>query len=337
MYPKIRLRLSYLRFALLLSSLGLISAQAQTSEAPCDHARERWAQVSKVAPTAQAPLASWNQWHRQKGELLECIAQQLFDAFLNQGQTIQYLSWVRDGQDQRVLEQALQLEAYRQTLRHLSRSPEGQKWVEQVQKKAASSGLGFSLTTSSEALQERPAGYVRAQGHIVMNYAVMTRDDWLFLFIHEFSHYIDPKLDQAVQSAIELSEQNPKLIAKILEWVAPVKSLSELSTEQNQKIDQFLRLALERGWLAEVRAWTQTLELYEALRAQGWIQQVAWADEMIQSKRRQMGVRADSWKAYLIEYLKPRFQYPKNGVYSNSLLRARSDQIEAELFEKALR
>jgi len=250
---------------------------------------------------------------------------------LNLNKKITYKELIPAPLDQAFFVELLQKEALEQTLAFMkeSGSTVAFSFSEKILARSKSTGLGFSLTESSEAISERPAGYVRAQGHIIMNYAVMNRDDWLFLFIHEFSHLIDPNLETAVEEAIADYQTNPNFAAQMISSVQTIHSLSELSLEKQMQIDRFLSLSLQRGWIAEVSAWANTLTVYSDLRVTGKMNAVPWADEMINQKLKQQ-----DWIQFFATYLRSRFNYPDNVIYRNPLLRARSDQIEREILEK---
>ena len=258
------------------------------------------------------------------------MAQVMFFRFLKSNEPIEYRKRVPNPLDQAFFLESLQKEALEQTLRFFgsTHSFPAREFRDQILKRARIGGFGFSLTESSEAISDRPAGYVRAQGHIIMNYTVMTRDDWLFLFIHEFSHFVDPVLQNAVQSAVADYRAYPNFIAESLASLQGVHDWSELPEETQKQMDRYLELSLRRGWIGEVSAWANTLRVYADLRRLNKMIAVAWPDEMIILKP-----PTQSWVQFFADYLRARFTYPENAIYKNSLLRARSIQLENEILK----
>jgi|GEM_PF-5596954 len=227
-----------------------------------------------------------------------------------------------------MFELKLKTEALQQTIAYLeqSGSPVLQKFADQIVQKSQTAGVGFSMAESGAAIEDRPAGYVRTQGHIIMDYAVMNRDDWLFLFLHEFSHYVDPDLTDAVAQAVTLNERYPTIAKDIVGWANSVSRFEDLTKDQQYLTDVFLTLALRRGWIAEITAWASTLALYEELKTRKLIAPIDWAEAMVRQKQ-----ASETWSRFFADYLASRFIYPHDGIYSNPILRARSDGLEQSL------
>jgi hypothetical protein len=308
---------------MLLAGTGFISLP---SGAQCLNAKDRW--IALQPPASTDSLQDWSDWEALKSDLLNCLAQDLFRNFLEKGEKISYRTFIPDLLDQKFLIVALQKEAVDQTLRFLGKSHDSMilEFRDKILARAKLNGLGFSMTESSVAIEDRPAGYVRAQGHVIMNYSVMTRDDWLFLFVHEFSHYVDPNLETAVREAIHLYGSDPQFVARMMKAVVQVHSYAELNSSDQALFDQYLRLSLQRGWIAEIGAWANTLGVYTSLKNDKLMGNVSWADEMVSNK-----VNSENWTHYFSRYLQSRFKYPKDVIYNNPVLRKRSDEIEKEI------
>ena len=321
-------------FIIILAQLP-VSAVGQEYFSCTENPKEKYLSQLQNSPLPNVSLIEVANWTSQKDQILNCLGHQLFSNFLNLNQKIVYRDTVKDSLDQSLLLDSFNREAVEQTLAFFqsSQDPVVKNFRMSIINRGQHDGFGFSMTESSSALADLPAGYVRAQGHIIMNYAIMNRDDWLFLFIHEFSHYVDPELSSAVRTAIQTFQNDPKFMVEILKKVRSVQRLSDLSTDDQQKIDLYLKTALQRGWIAEVRAWANTLTVYNSLKSDKLIDSVAWADELISHKKDDQ-----SWTEFFAEYLSNRFFYPVGDpVYQNTLLRARSDEIEKRILVEEIK
>lgn len=323
----LQIRSLILFLSLILNAQSVMAQQ----EKNCIDSKNEWQKLILNKPTAQSKLKDWATWQNQKNKILDCLAQNVFYDFINSDVKIEYRSFISDANDQENFKSALQKEAIDQTLElfRTSGSPVVLDFRSRIIKKATSSGMGFSMTESGKAIEDLPAGYIRAQGHIVMNYSIMNRNDWLFLFIHEFSHLIDPKLEQAVKEAIDFFKNDPQFVLHMMSSIKNVSSISELPIEDQKKIDQYLRLSLQRGWIAEITAWTTTMEVYKELKDNSKVGSIEWANEMIKNKS-----HTTTWKSFFSTYLKDRFSYPEDSIYKNDLIRKRSDEIESELLKQ---
>jgi len=315
---------------LITARVGLLPTRAVACAQDSLSDMNHWTELRDHAPGAHSTLIQFNNWQNDKQATLDCLAKKIFSDFLIQRKKITYRSFIPDSLDQEMIIKSLSKEAIIQTLQFFEQSHSSlvSEFAKSIKSQAHNTGLGFTLTESSQAIEDRPAGYVRAQGHVIMNYDLMTRDDWLFLFTHEFSHFIDPFLRQNVNEAIKFYQDHPNFVVEMLGWTQGISSLSELSADKQTLIDQFLRLSLQRGWIPEISAWAKTMQVYNELKLNGNISGIKWADEMASKKSSE-----ETWNNFFVGYLRSRFNYPNNAVYNNALLNSRSQQIEDRLIK----
>lgn len=312
-----------LRIALLLSLSSAIAAPAFACE---PGSADRYRDLAAQQLGAKNTLIEFSAWQKSKEVELRCLAAERFKAFLGKGRVIEFRSLVQDALDQSLFLQALNEAAVEDTLKFLAESGSGPaaRFAGTVRAQASQSGLGFSLVESSAALEGRPAAFVRAQSHVIMNYGAMTRDEWLVIFIHEFAHFVDADLRAAVDRSVVLHREQPRLAQEIAGWVRSGVRWDQLTKTQQDQIDEFLRLGLRRGILAEITAWSTTFAIYADLKAIHQIDPIAWMDAIAGTKHPRQ-----SWGAAMARYLSPRF--PLEGAfYLQPLIRSRIAELEKE-------
>jgi hypothetical protein len=115
---------------------------------------------------------------------------------------------------------------------------------------------GFTLTRPSDD-PSREASFHRAYQSIFTDIHVSDRNHWFLNFIHEVAHSLDSELRDAIDIY-----RDPDMH----EWLKNENSdvrLEELSPTERARLDRWLLAGLNRGFLAEYRAWLLTYHVYE--------------------------------------------------------------------------
>lgn len=102
-------------------------------------------------------------------------------------------------------------------------------------------------------------------------------------------------------------------------------SLRELNSNELADLDRWLVAGLDRGLLAEVRAWTKTLELYSEGRAHDGWPTVQWVDKILRQQRGNEGL-----SSLAMRILDPNFLNPTTGIFSLALVRIRLEELRAK-------
>jgi hypothetical protein len=155
-----------------------------------------------------------------------------------------------------------------------------------------------------------------------MNIEQMTANEWLIFFVHEVAHSLDSELLAA------LPIYNDETYIK--ELAAYGKSngrLADLSKSEQQRLENWLIAGLNRGFLAEYRAWLLTEAIYEESRQQGILSSSAWLEELRNSKPANSSMRD-----YVLHYLSSSWVDPTEGIFSypfiqQALLRIRQKLV----------
>ena len=148
-----------------------------------------------------------------------------------------------------------------------------------------------------------PGGFHRGQQSIFINFAKIPPNEWLLIFSHEILHSLDARLTQAV---IDYGA-----IADIVSITKEFSSTQNLTSEQETAIQKWINAGLDRGLLAEYRAWTLSFKIYQhGVKEKLW-HPIVWVDRILQ------GQRADEPLAhYVLRFLDTRFTDPTDYPFS---------------------
>lgn len=155
--------------------------------------------------------------------------------------------------------------------------------------------------------KDRIAGVFRGSNSLFMNFEKIPSGDWIFLLVHELAHYLDPVLHEASVT------WNSRTTAQALFALgAQHASLDTLSAQERTLLREYVRAGLERGLLAEVRAWRLGLSVYEAGQRKNLWGRIAWMDELLLLKPPRQ-----SRDAFIFSYLDKTFSDPAmTGIFS---------------------
>ena len=152
-------------------------------------------------------------------------------------------------------------------------------------------GAFFFRTISHYA--ERKGGLHRVKGSIFLNLGKIPPNEWMIIFIHELMHKFDILLNESVRKY-----SNVELIGEIINWSQSVSSPEMLSKEQQELLYSHLIHGLNRGLLAEFRAWAVTIHLYRQLKMKKECRPVVWLEEILEQKK-----TSENYLAFIFRYL----------------------------------
>lgn len=159
---------------------------------------------------------------------------------------------------------------------------------------------------------DKPAGYDRSNKGIFFDLFEINPAAFNIYLIHEFAHAFDPKLSEAINIF-----NNSELAGDVAAMVRSKKQFNELSEEDHQKLNQYILAGLNRGVLAEQRAWITTSELYLELLQTRDQTPIAFMDQILGMNRTLTTPELQQiWKPYLFK----NFQKPTTGLFASPLL-----------------
>jgi len=328
-----RSRASRLGIAILLS-IAPLSARAG---AACDFLAP-WAGAERAKPAHPSSI-------REAGESVEAVA-----AGIRSSADALYRLYRKGEVDERTLDDCFRSEGldaspdfdafrnavpgafFRASLAEFLalRGPVTESFARALDERARTGNLVlFRLTGHSANLAsptDEKAGFHRGERSIFMDFGRIPANEWLLIFAHEYAHSLDPALSDAMPIFAD-----PELRAKVDSLSRRTENVKALSPEELADLDRWLIAGLDRGYLAEVRAWALSFAIYEEGLADGAWKPIAWMDSMLRDRR-----RGETAIVFAARYLAPRFTDPEpTGVaadlFSRVLVRTRLKQIRIRL------
>jgi hypothetical protein len=167
-------------------------------------------------------------------------------------------------------------------------------------------------------------GVKRGSGSIFMSFDQIDPREWLAVFIHEFAHSLDRRIPDAIAEFHRPSEV--AWLARELGGV--VVQPEDLSPAARSRLDRWLMAGLDRGFLAEYRAWSVTFKLYEDGLREGMWEAIPWMERVLARRRPKQ-----SLKALVYDALDPSFSDPgySAGLFSLLVVKTELWRIRALL------
>ena len=204
-----------------------------------------------------------------------------------------------------------------------SKSPAVQVMMRLFHSKYGAAVPIFRVTGSFKETADTPlgAGFHRGTGSIYMDFATIHPDDWLIIFVHETLHALDDQIWKGME--LYAKSDIPK---KYVELSSRVADFSDLSSEQQSELRVWLTAGMDRGLLAEYRAWTATFAIYAQGLAEGLWSPRPWLEEVLAKRPAD-----ETLEAFTYRYLDGRSQDPSDGVFSNPLIQSGLKAVREEL------
>lgn len=163
----------------------------------------------------------------------------------------------------------------------------------------------------------RFGGFHRGERGLYLNPDELPPDQWYVVLVHEFTHALDPILQEASRRSreIDLEERAREALA------------SSRAAGRSSAVREFLRNGLDRGFLAEVRAWTVTSHLYDRMSGTAEFASVPWIFEM----SGQSGLPLRDRHQNVFRFLDPRFNDPEQGLLTDVRVRSELETMRREL------
>ncbi len=167
---------------------------------------------------------------------------------------------------------------------------------------------------------QHSAGFHRGEGSIFMDIQRVQASEWFVILAHELVHYLDQKIQQGGAGF-----SDPETAQLMVAWAQRTASPSDLPEQDRMRIERWMEHGLDRGLLAEARAWTITLQIYqEGLRENIW-QKTPWLSEILKEKRSD-----ETLPNFSLRYLAARTYQPRESIFTWDLSR----NILGELINK---
>jgi hypothetical protein len=168
---------------------------------------------------------------------------------------------------------------------------------------------------------EHKAGFHRATGAVFMDIARIDPGEWLLILTHELIHDVDSIVPIAVQKY-----SNVELAKHLIERAAKSSDPASLPADEHRAYKDWIEAGMDRGLLAEVRAWAITILIYEDGLREGLWQRIAWLDDVMAKRE-----PSESWERFSLRFLSERSEQPREGVFVHELARNLLEEVKGEL------
>lgn len=177
--------------------------------------------------------------------------------------------------------------------------------------------MGFQEQTPAPL----PGGYQRAVHSIYLHFGEVKPNDWLILFSHEVLHSLDEQLWVGVNTYSQ-----PEEAAKFAAWSEQFSTVSALPPPEQIELQAWIRAGLDRGLLAEYRAWSATFEIYFEGMSEGLWKPIDWIDAIVQQRKPK-----ESLEAFTFRFLDARSPDPTDGLFAHKLLQSALAKTRQEI------
>lgn len=294
-------------FLVLLISWGI---QAEEVECP------DFSGLKKITePAADASIRDWAEYQSIRWVAWRRAGEQVFERYMEgllvEGELEQCIS---TESDHRVFRNLLPQIFYNQSLERLRRgqSESIRALLRLIEERSKHDRLIlFRLVGHFKDMTpptDAPGGVHRGTGSLFMNFSKIDPDEWLIILVHELLHGIDQRLASSIGEY-----SNPELTTRLA--ASKASQIEDLPVELRTQLTGWLMAGLDRGFLAEYRAWTATLRIYQDGVSDGLWKKIDWAEKFLAQRR-----PGESLSELTFRVLDPQFIDPSEGIFSLPLV-----------------
>ncbi len=321
-------------FSLLVLALVGISLHVSYGAEPqpdCSLTRE-WKEAAQRNLTGAQTIAERVELQRVEYETRIRAGELIFDEYLR-GRLAQNFvkSCGGDSESQALLGRSVSAAFLKGSLRALKSSgvPALVRLSELAEKEAESTGVFFfkALGNRDETpieLGPRKAGFHRGRQSLFMDFQAIAPEEWFFIFVHELTHRLDPKLNSAIQAYGDTAA-----FRFGFELQTRMDRGETVSSHALEPLRSLLFVGLDRGLLAEYRSWTFCLSVYEAGKKASLWKEIGWVNQILAQRE-----KTESLDRFTFRFLDPRFMDPiPEGFFALPIVRSEIASLRQELRE----
>lgn len=184
-----------------------------------------------------------------------------------------------------------------------------------------SESFSFSLNRPEGDDQARQGSFHRSRKSVFLSIDDIERNMWLMTLVHELAHAKD---DVMFNSLVDYD--NPFLEGNIVRWSNAGLKFSDLSKQDQNEIRTWLLAGLQRGFLAEYRAWLLTYLIYEEGRIDGTFEPIAWLEDIKSTKPANRSIAL-----HILSYLNPGWKDPTTEIFGHLLVQEALAEVRLEI------
>jgi hypothetical protein len=288
--------------------------QSKAADLPIDcQIVNPWLKVASKPPSSKDPIETWGNYQHAQATLQISAAREIFHRYLKKqwnNQNSEKLAVCLTPDQRRELDWAIQSVFWNGTLEILEKSGGAKKeFVNQTR------GSGFQMFKMVGYFDEKSpdgkkGGFDRGNKQLFLDFSQIPANEWFIIFIHEVSHSLDPYLIGAVEAF-----GNEKTHIDILKMAHRTDNPDDLSLKEKEEIFNWIRAGLDRGFLAEYRAWTVSFKLYLEGKNTLWTS-IDWMEDISKYKRSN-----ERLETFILRFLDPRFTNPSDDLFALPLVK----------------
>ena len=276
-------------------------------------------------PTSTSSIVDWANYQKRVFEARKLVALNIFQSYISGSFDDRFFeSCIKSKQEYEALEEILPSTFLDESLKilNLSQSRSVKNFSEIINSRIKNNN--FILFRLAGHFKEDPAptdlagGFHRGQGSIFMNFTKIPPNEWLIIFVHELTHSLDVQLSNAI------SEYSKNEI--VLKLTKDKKVFQQLSRDEKSELHRWLMSGLDRGFLAEYRAWTITFKIYQDGLDEGLWKPIDWMNSILNHK-----LASENLSDFTFRYLDPRFINPTEWPFRASPVKESLESIRAQM------
>ncbi len=187
--------------------------------------------------------------------------------------------------------------------------------------------FGFSLSRPiDEPNTNRTGSFHRLRRSIFVDLDKLGANEWLMIFVHEVAHSLDSELIDSLSIY-----NNEALIKYFADLGKKNTQLVDVSKSDRKNLDTWLTAGLNRGFLAEYRAWLLTFLIYEEGLKDGTFLPIDWLENLKKNRPAGLDIRI-----YILQSLSPDWVDPTEGIFSNQFIRDALTQLRQKIYNNPL-
>lgn len=183
--------------------------------------------------------------------------------------------------------------------------------------------ISFSLTRPASDSSSRQGSFHRSRRSVFMNIGELDKNNWLITLVHELAHAKDDVMFESLKSY-----NQPELVNRLVAWSNSGVRYSNLAASDKAQIHSWLLAGLQRGFLAEYRAWLLTYLVYQEGIADGSFQPIPWLEQISSSKPTNLSI-----ELHILHYLSPSWKDPTTEIFGHTLVQEALAEVRAELLK----
>jgi hypothetical protein len=275
-------------------------------------------------PQPEDPPTTWAQYQLGLFQEQKNLARRIFDSYIAGKYDPRVLSSCLESKDQESVDQLLSTGFLERSLERLSesRSPSLQSFLRLVQARRTTRNLFlFRLAghlPKDSVPDDLPGSFHRGEGSIFMNFARIAPNEWYVILLHELAHAFDDRLNDAIEI---YAEQDP-----IITMVKDKKGFAQLTLSEAQFLNRWITAGLDRGLLAEYRAWLVTFELYREGVQEGLWKPIPWLEAILAQRK-----PGQDLALFTFHFLDPHFTNPMQWPFTEAPVKEAFTRVREEL------